>query len=157
MSFQSIAWQLMSEEDYGCYLEERMSYIERMNYENDPRVRNKAPTTVIEIDTEDGTHEVELPTKWVICDTCSGDGTHVNPSIDAGGLCAEDFHDDPDFADNYMSGMYDVQCYTCSGSGKVREVDLDQLSDELRDAYERQLEDDAQYEAMCRAERIMGA
>jgi hypothetical protein len=25
MSFQSIAWQLMSEEDYGTYLEEKMS------------------------------------------------------------------------------------------------------------------------------------
>ena len=56
---------------------------------------------------------------WAICDVCEGHGKHVNPSIDASGLTSEDFADDPDFADDYMSGVYDVQCQQCLGSGKV--------------------------------------
>jgi hypothetical protein len=79
-------------------------------------------------DIDEETDELP-PTKlaksaWVICDLCHGEGTHVNPSIDAGGLSREDFDDDPDFAEGYQRGDYDVTCVRCGGSGKVREADL---------------------------------
>jgi hypothetical protein len=61
---------------------------------------------------------------WVICTLCRGEGHHVNPSIDAGGLSADDMNDDPDFAEGYRRGDYDVSCARCGGSGKVREAEL---------------------------------
>lgn len=56
---------------------------------------------------------------WEICPLCEGHGKHVNPSIDASGLTSEDFAEDPDFADDYMSGAYDVTCNQCHGRGSV--------------------------------------
>jgi hypothetical protein len=64
-------------------------------------------------------------TKWhfIICTVCNGKGKHVNPSIDASGLTHEDFAEDPDFAEDYMSGMYDVGCTKCHSGKMVRITD----------------------------------
>jgi len=62
-------------------------------------------------------------TKWAICNVCDGNGVHVNPSIDCGGLTQDDFDQDPEFAESYFSGRYDQTCSGCNGSGKVRIVD----------------------------------
>lgn len=82
---------------------------------------------------------------WVICTLCRGEGTHVNPSIDAHGISAEEMHDDPDFAESYMRGDYDVPCARCGGSGKVREAELGRIHAEERERVderrERALED----------------
>lgn len=64
---------------------------------------------------------------WVICTLCRGDGTVVNPSIDAGGLSADDFADDPEFADNYRAGVYDITCPRCAGAGKLRAAELERV------------------------------
>jgi DnaJ-class molecular chaperone len=56
---------------------------------------------------------------WQICPACNGNGSHVNPAIDAGGISSQEFADDPDFAEAYMSGMYDLPCEKCNGSGKI--------------------------------------
>ena len=134
-------------------------HIDRANYFNDPRVNPSTAIVVIEIeDPETGELcEVELPTVWQICNVCNGEGRHVNPSIDAGGLTQEDFAEDPDFLEDYMSGMYDVSCNACGGSGKVKVPDYDKLTDEQREALEAEQRADAEYEAMRRAELIMGA
>lgn len=104
----------------------------------------------------DGT-EQPLPTRWAVCPVCNGKGSHVNPSIDAGGLTAEDFADDPDFADAYLAGEYDQPCNRCRGRTTVREVDLERLAPELADLYARQLREEAQTRAEERAERMRGA
>ena len=70
-----------------------------------------------------------MTSPWVICSLCQGNGSHVNPAIDAGGLGAEDFSDD-DFREAYMAGVYDVPCVRCGGSGKIREDDLRRLEAE---------------------------
>lgn len=57
--------------------------------------------------------------KWIICPTCNGEGKYVNPNIDSNGLSAEDFADDPDFAESYFKGDYDVSCRTCGGRGSI--------------------------------------
>lgn len=59
--------------------------------------------------------EVSIPAKYEVCSRCDGRGTHVNPSIDGNGLTQSDFADDPDFAEDYFAGRYDVQCYECRG------------------------------------------
>lgn len=66
-----------------------------------------------ELGSEEKPYKIRL--RWKVCETCDGRGTHVNPSIDAHGISSEDFDEDPDFREEYMSGMYDVPCYECSG------------------------------------------
>ena len=68
---------------------------------------------------------------WIICPACQGDGTCVNPNIDSHGLTADDFAEDPDFAEDYINGIYNVDCAACGGSGKIREsvvADLDEAA-----------------------------
>jgi hypothetical protein len=72
---------------------------------------------------------------WVICCVCRGDGTHVNPAIDANGLDRESMAD-LDFMDNYMSGVYDRPCQNCGGSGKVQESYPGENQDHLNTAAE---------------------
>ena len=134
-------------------------YIEDLNYYSDPRTRDNSPITTVEMyDNEtDELVEIEVPTVWEICHMCSGNGTHVNPSIDCCGLTHEDFAEDPDFLDEYMSGTYDVQCRTCKGTGKVRVPDYDALTDEQREGLEELERDRAQWAAEEAAERAMGA
>lgn len=50
-----------------------------------------------------------------VCPTCNGEGSHVNPSIDSQGLSADDFAEDPDFAEDYIRGTYDIPCKECNG------------------------------------------
>lgn len=71
--------------------------------------------------------------KYVICPTCGGEGKTVNPNVDAHGLTAEDFAEDPDFAENYMSGLYDVTCGACDGKRVVTRERLRQLRQNAED------------------------
>jgi hypothetical protein len=120
-------------------------YIERMNYYRDSRTYNppKPPA--------------DFPTTWAICDECRGDGTVVNPSIDAGGISSEEFFEDPEFAEDYMAGKFDVACNYCSGSGKVRVIDRDACDPEKLAEYDDEVEGYYECEAESRAERMMGA
>ena len=116
--------------------------IENINYFNDHRTQGSAAEKHILYYYNEATGEdkkIELPTHWEVCDVCHGEGRHVNPNIDCGGI-SEEMEDDPDFRENYMSGMYDVTCYTCGGKRVVKGVDWDALSDEHRKAYEDQLQ-----------------
>ena len=104
--------------------------IEDLNYFNDPRTQGPAAEKHILYYYNEATGEnkkIELPTHWEVCDVCHGAGSHVNPNIDCGGI-SEEMHDDPDFRENYMSGVYDVTCYTCGGKRVVKGVDWDALS-----------------------------
>lgn len=140
------------------------------NYENDYRVRARRDkpfdeqrmllTYVIPSEEdEDEEEEISFPAKFEVCDICNGKGQHVNPSIDCHGLTSDDFAEDPDFAEGYFSGRYDVACYCCHGQRVMPVVDEDRLTPEQKKALER-LNDkqraDAEFESECRHERIMG-
>ncbi len=128
-----------------------MNTLETMNYLNDHRNRPGPDLRLWMDDPETGeTVEIELPTKWDVCSVCNGEGKHVNPAIDCGGISAEAFHDDPDFADAYFGGTYDQVCNNCHGRTTERVVDWDQLTEAQAEAYEAQL----QAEAECRAEHL---
>ncbi len=71
--------------------------------------------------------------KWIICPGCSGEGTCVNPAIDCQGLTAEDFAEDPDFAEDYFSGTYDQRCAACNGAGKITEERKFELAEHAAD------------------------
>lgn len=57
---------------------------------------------------------------FTVCPTCDGHGKHVSPSVDANGIGQDEFDDDPDFAEAYFGGRYDVPCYQCSGQRVVQ-------------------------------------
>lgn len=89
---------------------------------------------------------------WTICDCCRGAGKHVNPSVDGHGLSREDFDQDPDFAEAYFSGGYDVSCAECGGTGKVKSPKPGALSfSDLRTLAEARRR--AQWQAESAAER----
>lgn len=121
-------------------------YIERLNYYSDSRTRPRS-----EVEIPEG-----LPTKWEVCPQCQGEGKHVNPSIDAGGLTREDFLEDPDFMHDYMSGLHDVACNTCGGKRVVKVVDEQGADPELLQDYYDELEAEAADWATQRAELIAG-
>ena len=139
--------------------------IDDENYYNDPRVNgaNSIFSRVdidkmigwIELYDEDGdSEEVEVSIKYRVCPTCQGRGSHVNPSIDAGGLSREDFDSDPDFEENYYGGAYDVSCYEC-GSKRVS-PELDDVPPELMERLESKWRGEADDAAERAAERRFG-
>lgn len=122
-------------------------FTEERNYARDHRVRaledgdwfdsfdESDMTAVVPWWDDDGEeHMVTVPVVFDVCPTCEGKGKHVNPSIDASGLTAEDFADDPDFHEQYMSGAYDVRCYGCQGRRVVPVPELDRLDEKGRRA-----------------------
>jgi hypothetical protein len=70
---------------------------------------------------------------WIVCPVCDGEGKTVNPNIDAHGLTKEDFDEDPDFAEDYMSGVYDITCAACSGKRVVKQARIDELDQNAED------------------------
>jgi hypothetical protein len=121
--------------------------IERVNEFNDHRNRPGAKL-VIEID------EVEhrLPWKWEVCSVCNGEGKHVAAGVDSSGLSAEDFAEDPDFAEAYFDGAYDVECSRCKGRSTEKVIDWEKVPAELREAIEAEERAESDYRAMVLAE-----
>nr|AKH47335.1 hypothetical protein [uncultured marine virus] len=97
--------------------------------------------------------------QYVVCGRCRGAGSHVNPSIDGNGLTNEELHHDPDFAEAYFSGVYDIPCLDCQGDRVIPEI-IPALSRFDLEVYKsnQQLENDqAEIEAAHQAEIRMGA
>jgi hypothetical protein len=88
--------------------------------------------------------------KWIVCPVCRGEGKVVNPSIDCNGLSASDFREDPDFAEAYWSGDYDVACAGCRGERVVLPSRIDELSMNAADRRLAAMED-GNFEAYCGA------
>lgn len=106
---------------------------------------------------EDGSfEEIELPTVWEICWDCRGEG---KSSAYLGAFTQEDIERDwePDEWEDYMAGAYDRVCEHCGGSGKVKEVDYEALSPEMQKRWDQHCKEEAEFEAISRAERAMGA
>ena len=105
-----------------------------------------------------GIDEVTFPFKYVVCPTCEGKGKHVNPDIDRNGITQDEMEGDPDFREEYCSGIYDVVCYGCGGNRVTPEIDTDRLTDtKWLLALEALWEADARYSRECESERRMGA
>lgn len=88
-----------------------------------------------------------------VCPACNGRGQYVNPSIDAHGLSREDFDEDPDFAESYFRGDYDVRCGLCQGENVVP-VPLDPT---IAAAIDASIQDIHQMRAEMLAEQRFGA
>lgn len=106
--------------------------------------------------TNDEGEDIELPTQWAICSECNGDGKH---SQRLGAITQSERERDWDEEswETYLRGGYDRTCDSCSGSGKVLEVDVDKLTPEQGRLWVAWVEDEAEYRQMRRMERDMGA
>jgi RecJ-like exonuclease len=114
----------------------------------------REPKRVV-ISDDDGM-DVELPTCWEICSTCDGNGAH---SQRLGAITSDEWNNDWDeeSRETYLRGGYDATCESCSGSGKVRVVDVERLTAEQLALWEAWQKDEAEYQALCKMERDMGA
>lgn len=101
--------------------------------------------------------EIQIPAKYEVCDNCQGRGTTVDPAIDGNGLSGEEFAEDPDFAEDYFGGHYDVQCRECKGNRVKLHADWDKMTPEQRDAYEEYCKWRRSDRLERDAERRMGA
>jgi len=97
--------------------------------------------------------------KWVICTMCQGRGQYINPSIDSHGLTSEDFDRDPDFKDDYLSGLYNMTCELCGGRAVQPEFDeyYNSNAKELIEARDKFLDMLQGWDAESEMERSMGA
>lgn len=73
---------------------------------------------------------------WAVCPNCNGEGTTVNAAFDGMSLSEIDPSDGDDFAENLLSGVYDVACDACEGRTTVRACDLSILSPDHLEEYE---------------------
>lgn len=101
-------------------------------------------------------HEFTLPCKFEVCAICDGRGRHTDPNIDASGLTYDDFADDPDFAEEYHGGAYDVACYGCGGERVEPVVDRDAADPVVLAIYDEMVRGHIDYQRECAAERRMG-
>jgi hypothetical protein len=70
---------------------------------------------------------------WLVCPVCRGNGETVNPNIDCNGLTREDFDEDPDFAEDYRSGVYDITCAACHGARVLKKWRIEELQQNAED------------------------
>lgn len=91
---------------------------------------------------------INLRTHFIVCPTCKGKGTQMNPSIANHVYTREDFDEDPEFAENYFGNTYDISCLECRGIRVVPEPDPELNSQEDLEKYQLYLRDkyEAEYE-----------
>lgn len=144
--------------------------IDDRNYWYDSRVRagerasrrqfdERNMTLAFELENGTGEQEtITLPARFEVCPTCEGRGSHVNPSIDAGGITGSEWAEWGDEErESYRRGAYDVACYDCAGQRVVPEVDADAADPEALKRVRAWEREQAAFDAMCAAERAMGA
>lgn len=128
------------------------------------RINKNTMMMEIELYDEDGDEfEIELPAKFEVCYGCRGKGTHVHRGVDGHGITASEFAEDPDFAEAYWSGVYDVICEDCHGEKVIAAIDYEtiekgrnqQWKDDL-ELYEEQCRADYHFDRIAAAERAFG-
>lgn len=92
--------------------------------------------------------------RWIVCPDCRGRGAMTLKRI---AIPAEEFHDDPDFFDDYRNGVYDEPCDQCGGRTTVWAADLSALDPQIREDVWRYLDEMASLARMEAQERAMGA
>lgn len=92
------------------------------------------------------------PLKTIVCPSCDGRGTQT---LGGASFTAEDFAEDPEFAENYMRGRYDEDCPECKGRNVIRVVNeeyLEQSNPEMLKEYHDIIKSIHQMDAEHRAE-----
>lgn len=69
--------------------------------------------------------EYEFPAHYEVCGRCEGKGVH-DPEAFCG-YVNEMMAEDPDFAEQYFGGVYDVQCSVCRGLRVVLTINQEEI------------------------------
>ena len=65
--------------------------------------------------------EVWVPVRFILCTTCDGRGSYVNPNLDSNGITPEEMDEwGSAFQENYANGVYNVACGHCKGDKAIR-------------------------------------
>jgi hypothetical protein len=86
---------------------------------------------------------VEVPGRFEVCSKCQGEGTQLYGSLDGLAIPAEHFAEDPDFAEDYFGGRYDVQCSLCNGKRVELVPDVENMTFGEKRHYVRWLKSEA--------------
>jgi len=135
------------------YNDHRVTCVDGKWWQSIDGMKAKTIELYFEEDGEDCSAEFEVPITFEVCPVCEGTGSHVNPSIDSHGLSGEDFAEDPDFAESYFRGDYDVPCNLCNGANVIPVCQDEQVRKYIDEHSEALAEMRAEYAA----ERRMGA
>ena len=101
--------------------------------------------------------EVVIPSRFEVCPTCEGKGTHDHPAF-CNGITSDEWNGpdwDEDSRAQYLGGAYDVPCHECKGNRVVLMPDFDRLTPAQRalvDGHNQSMRELAECE---RSERIM--
>ncbi len=127
--------------------------------------------TLTWIEEDDNGNEIEFeeefPSKMEVCSRCEGHGMHLHPDIGSHAYSMEEFNNefDDEGKEEYFrrGGIYDVKCEECKGLRVVPVVAENLFNEKHKELYARYEEyererarHDAEYESMCRMERMMG-
>lgn len=99
--------------------------------------------------------EENLPMHNVLCWRCDGNGVH--DCFEGGFSSSDEFAQDPDFHEDYMSGAYDTACSECGGRRVLRVPDEERMTPEQLEDWEATQRAAWECEAEAAAEREMGA
>ena len=121
-----------------------------------------APIQFTYEDDEGDEVTVDLPSRNEVCSRCEGEGRILHPDIGNHAYSQEEFNDtftDDDKEEYFKGGhgIYGVSCHECNGRRVVAVVDRSRVNPDALERYENMEADDAEYEALCAAERRMGA
>lgn len=102
--------------------------------------------------------EFLFPGRFEVCPRCRGSRTHVNPAIDGNGITASEMEElGDDFRDDYVAGVYDVQCQECDGDGLVLVLDEGRCTPEQLAMYDELERERFESNAIEAQEMRMGA
>ena len=110
---------------------------------------------IFEPDWEDEDSRKELPAKMEVCGRCDGRGVH-DPDGFSNGFTREDFAEDPDFAEDYFAGKYDVKCTECGGRNVVLVIDRDKSDPVTLEVVDEWMQEEDDYLRIRDMERRMG-
>lgn len=110
---------------------------------------------------EEGYYQIEFPCSRMVCPSCDGEGTELRGGLKGAVFTSEDFAEDPEFAENYFGGRYDVACSECKGRNVVDDLNVEELWDKLtpqqQEDRQRYCDDESAAREEEYGERIRGA
>lgn len=81
--------------------------------------------------------EYTLRVDFIVCPLCRGRGYVVDPAIDCDGISDDYLRENPNFAESYHNGEFNIKCTKCEGKRVV--LDLDKVRSLLPKSVRKQL------------------
>ena len=113
-------------EDVEIYLCKNESgwYVKDSDEDDKDMVLDFGDVSAVSQFIKDNIESLRVHRKNMLCPSCDGEGTEIDPKYDAGGFTHDDYCEDPDWYDEYyFSGRCDRPCSTCKGEKVIKAPD----------------------------------